>query len=392
MLSISLSSKASALASSLRVFIPLEYGVGGYGSHSVLLPNSSLVSGTLTLSGLTNPSTKYYSPFLFTVYDGSNNAIAISAPTDSSKTYSFKLSCSLPCQTCTTATHCLSCYTAISWIPEVYLSTSSNTCVDRCADGTYLTNGQCKPCDPSCKTCLTYGTAYSDGSPTTCLSCSSSKLLLSNQCYSSCPLGYYANNLVCSACMSNCLTCTSRNQCASCQAPLAYYSQQCLSVCPGGSVYYLNISNSQTYCVGCPSNCQLCTSSSTPTCTSCSANYYLSGGACVASCPGGLLPNLTNVCVACQCNTCSMTSYNCTSCSGSKSLFQRQCLLQCPTGYYSASNLCAACSSNCAQCTSSTRCLYCYLPYLLSNQSGSSLCVSSCPPSTIASIGATFSY
>ena len=175
-LSISLSTKAASQAAYLRIYVPLEFGEGGYGSHTIVEPISALVSGQLTLVNLTNPTTQRYSAFMFAVDDAGNRTIAISSPTDNSKTYSFKHGCTLPCRTCAIAnsSQCLS-------------------CVDKCVDGQYLENGQCKTCDSSCKTCLTYGPSYSNGSPNVCLSCTAPRLLLNGLCYSACPAGYYAS-------------------------------------------------------------------------------------------------------------------------------------------------------------------------------------------------------
>ena len=194
-LSISLSTKAASQAAYLRIYVPLEFGEGGYGSHTIVEPISALVSGQLTLVNLTNPTTQRYSAFMFAVDDAGNRTIAISSPTDNSKTYSFKHGCTLPCRTCAIAnsSQCLSCYAGISWIPYSLLSLSSSTCVDKCVDGQYLENGQCKTCDSSCKTCLTYGPSYSNGSPNVCLSCTAPRLLLNGLCYSACPAGYYAS-------------------------------------------------------------------------------------------------------------------------------------------------------------------------------------------------------
>ena len=349
-----------------------------------------------------NTTTKYYTPFLFVIYDASSKVIAVSLPNNSSLTYSFKLGCSYPCQNCTnSSSNCSSCYTSIWWISEIYLSkvvnTTTYTCTDKCLEGYYLNNGTCSPCNINCKTCMIYGTNYTNGSPTTCLSCNSTMFLLNSICYSSCPQGYYASGTICSACQPNCFTCTTYNQCSSCSAPFVFYANKCLLACPGSYVNFLNSTDNRTYCVGCPTNCKLCSSSASPSCIKCDNGYYLSNGTCVSvatGCPAGKYPDLNDSCTTCQCQNCSGKSYNCTGCSGLTSLYLNQCLNSCPTGYYSLSKVCTKCANNCAQCNSTTYCIVCQLPSVLYlSSSNTSQCLTSCPNGTIPTVNTpNFTY
>jgi hypothetical protein len=111
-ISMTLSAQALLQLSYFLVFIPLEYGASNY---SVTVINASLIGSTIVLSGLTNPTTIAYTPFLFTAYNNNNNPIAFSLPNNSSNTYGFRLNCTLPCKDCS-GSACMSCYNSISWI------------------------------------------------------------------------------------------------------------------------------------------------------------------------------------------------------------------------------------------------------------------------------------
>ena len=94
-------------------------------------------------------------------------------------------------------------------------------------------------CSSTCKTC--------SSSSTTCTSCqglSSANLFLSNQCLSSCPLGYYNDTLDnCDLCDQNCLTCggTSTN-CTSCTSGLVLTGSYCKNTSLFYTQYYFYFS------------------------------------------------------------------------------------------------------------------------------------------------------
>lgn len=129
-----------------------------------------------------------------------------------------------------------------------------------------------------------YGAGFTDGSSTTCLTCTASQYLLNSVCYSSCPSGYYISSSICAACMSNCINCTSYNTCTSCQTFYSLYNFQCISVCPISTVSITNNITLQSVCVSCLSNCLSCSSANSSICLTCNSGYYLSNGICVASC------------------------------------------------------------------------------------------------------------
>lgn len=156
------------------------------------------------------------------------------------------------------------------------------------------------PCNSNCKTCTTYGVGLTNGSATTCLTCTTtSKYLLNSVCYSVCPRGYYHSFPLCVSCMTNCLTCSSATQCLTCTAPYSYHNNKCLNNCPSSYVSYFNSPANQSVCLACPTNCAICTNTSLPVCINCLGGYYLNSGACVANCSGGKLPDKHNICSIC---------------------------------------------------------------------------------------------
>lgn len=218
-LSITLSANAQSQFTSITVYIPFQFTAGSY---SLSFANSSFTNNSLVIAGLTNPTTLSYNPFLFVVYDQNNHIIAFSTPTSSSN-YSFQLKCSNNCKTCN-STLCLSCYTNIAWISQIYLQNSTGLCVNECIEGQYLSGGTCYSCNTNCQTCLVYGANYTNGSGSFCLSCPTSNYLMNNICYAACPNGYFHSENICSLCMSNCLTCSSFITCSSCQTVYFLYN------------------------------------------------------------------------------------------------------------------------------------------------------------------------
>lgn len=111
------------------------------------------------------------------------------------------------CSTCANVSGSIVCQTcAYGWF-----MTNSGTCSNTCAASQYLykPNGTCQPCEASCQTC-------SSGTNNSCLTCPSSKYLLTNAsggyCLTACPsTGYYSmfsSSGQCLACYSTCLTCS----------------------------------------------------------------------------------------------------------------------------------------------------------------------------------------
>ena len=118
----------------------------------------------------------------------------------------------------------------------------------------------------------------------------------------------------------------------------------CLTSCPAG--YFAD--NLTSICVLCPPTCSLCTSLSN--CTVCATGYTLSSTyQCVSTTPSQCtVPN----CISCLWST-SSSLQNCSQCISGYSLHNGACVTVCPEAYYSVSGLCVACSANCLNCSAS---------------------------------------
>ena len=179
----------------------------------------------MVITGVTNPSSSPSQYFLLIAYASDGNVVGIS----SSGLSRFAIICTYPCRTCAVAdpAQCLSCYSAPLELHYTLLHASQ--CVDHCHAGYYSTGSSCLTCNSNCLTCL-------QADSTHCLTCPANQYLLSTQCYSSCPPGFYPTipAYMCAACPSNCATCSSLTVCASCST--GYYLHVgyglCLPACP----------------------------------------------------------------------------------------------------------------------------------------------------------------
>lgn len=193
-----------------------------------------------------------------------------------------------------------------------------------CPSGYFPNITACSQCQSPCQNCL---------DAATCLSCTSSNLLLGSTCVPSCPTGMaIINSTICQSCSSSCLSCQSSNSsaCTSCPNTTYLLSQQCLATCT--TLYYPDATISQ--CLSCIAPCSACSSSTY--CLSCLDNsLFLVNGSCL----GCLSP----------CSTCSLSRSNCTSCSvlsGYPYLLNSSCVDICPATYYPESGL-----GVCSRCT-----------------------------------------
>ncbi|CAG9330189.1 unnamed protein product [Blepharisma stoltei] len=270
----------------------------------------------------------------------------------------------------------------------------------------FSANGQCSACAPQCSTCyVSDSTCIScvDSvhmrNPPKC-SCPKFSNVVAGTC--TCNTGYYfSSNSECSACAPQCASCSSTQiNCGSC-ADTTHMTAAPACACPtNGSLagtlcvcntgYYFS---SNTICSACQSNCATCSSNSyaclvctdpihmsaAPNCA-CPNNSALIGTTCV--CNTGYFYSSNTVCSACQnnCQSCSGSSSNCLTCIDSvhmsaapscacpanSSLNGNIC--QCNPGYnYNSSKTCSACNSNCATCdTNPNTCDTCIDPIHMS--------------------------
>jgi hypothetical protein len=117
--------------------------------------------------------------------------------------------------------------------------------------------------------------------------------LYNGNCSSNCPDGFYTNvdTLICTACNSTCLTCTSSSYCTKCVTGYCFSLGNCINSSVGCiSTYYPLIVNNLCYCTGCSYPCLACNSQSI--CTSCISGYLYNNG-CTTYCLSGYYGNDT---------------------------------------------------------------------------------------------------
>ncbi|EMS13306.1 serine/threonine kinase, putative, partial [Entamoeba histolytica HM-3:IMSS] len=275
------------------------------------------------------------------------------------------------CEACDEEYHCTKCNLGY-WLrkysskvslcekcPTGCLECSSPTQCSSCSKGYYLDNGMCYQCPIGCSlcsgpdSCITcernYGVVvYGDSSwcsPCTTIRCSS------------CQVGTYLSNGLCSACPNECTTCNTFNECTGCKD--GYYLENgkcvlcsnklkgCTSCDITGSVCYECTTRyrlSQGSCIGCPTErgegVDMCNNKGWQ--TICQYGYTDPYGGC-EKCNGGD-----------ACLTCTYKENRCQSCKD---------------GYYLNRNKCDKCDVlGCAWCQDDhTSCKRCKEGYLLKN-------------------------
>jgi len=154
--------------------------------------------------------------------------------------------CNPKCLTCSvTASNCLSC--AIGYY-LIRLSVSSYDCVSSCSAGYYKDSQNCEACIFPCQTC---------SSATACVTCVTGTYFYANTsaCLLGCPSNAYIDTAAqaCQMCTSPCSSCRSSTYCLSCLNGLYLLNGKCLSVCP--SQYY---SDTTQMCIQCSGLCKTC--------------------------------------------------------------------------------------------------------------------------------------
>ena len=153
-------------------------------------------------------------------------------------------------------------------------------------------------------------------------------LIATSTCYDICPNGYYANDvgLTCEPCLYDCFQCTNASVCSACDNSTDFrVMNTSTSRClplPG----YYDDGLSHIVALACNANCLTCTTSSTY-CLSCPPGKFLSGTTCVG-------------CVDPNCNNCT-TSSNCWACVVPYSPSAYVCVLNCTL----VNGNCTSCSS-----------------------------------------------
>ncbi len=231
----------------------------------------------------------------------------------------------------------------------------------QCANGFYLSSGNCFQCSSNCQTCNSTN---------------------NDQCFSCYPNSFLSAS-ICSGCSSNCLTCQSSNQpnaCLSCNSGFYLSNSVCVQGCPLNcfscsgpntctqclSGYTLFNQNNQTICVPCTTSCRTCAQGQPGSCMSCGTGFFLSG----------------TTCVQCSANCNSCTATGCISCIGGFFLTSTQ----------SCSPNCALPCSTCSAVTP-TKCTACIAGYAFNNQANTCTPVPTCTgPCQVCPLGYTLSF
>jgi len=196
-------------------------------------------------------------------------------------------------------------------------------------------------------TCICPAGLYDNGSgcsacSSNCLSCTTGSLC------QSCAPRFFVSSGSCSVCSDNCIECSSASVCTSCLAGFSIVSNACVSS-PSTNIATADLGGVMTLC---PIGCATCTSATV--CTTCLAGFAFQ----------------SNACVQCDksCLTCSTSDpTECLSCTSSQNLYSGRCLscsdtncvncknnnefcLKCKPGYTSVDGVCTACTTNCLQC------------------------------------------
>ena len=291
------------------------------------------------------------------------------------------VTCSSPCNTCTSSsTTCTSCVKSTFYsVPNVC---RAKVCGDgivvegeNCDDGNLIDGDGCskkclietgfvcttpgKPCTSTC----------GDGIRSSLEECDDGNNVDGDGCSWDCKVetGYYCEvpatvdpntKDTCTACPTDCATCTSGTVCTSCTTGKYLQGTSCVASCSSNEY-----ATSENVCQACPLACSSCTSLTA--CTACNAPYFLQGGACVITCSVGTFPaTATRTCDDCPtgCVECSSSSV-CTSCL--------------TNGYYydHSTTSCGPCDSSCLQCNGAldTNCISCDSTRVFQASTGSCL-------------------
>ncbi|ESU43159.1 Variant-specific surface protein, partial [Giardia duodenalis] len=210
--------------------------------------------------------------------------------------------------------------------------TSTGQCVDSCdkLGGYYVDSNVCKPCDPSCASCV-------GANANQCSACPAGKVLQ----YTT--EGAPANG---GSCVDECKTNT--GGCADCGATI------------GGSKYCSKCSDTNQAplngnCAANTMRTQLCTTVKDGACTQCASGYFLLDGGCYQTTrqPGSQVCTTDNngKCTKCaneqtpdpSTGVCPACPAGCSTCSGSGD--PKTCS-ECLAGYYLSGTSCVKCSEN----------------------------------------------
>ncbi|KCV69773.1 hypothetical protein H696_04185 [Fonticula alba] len=261
------------------------------------------------------------------------------------------LPCDLSCKECDDGTSCFQCQTGLGFLSSD--PTVPSLCTGLCPMGQFLNHegtARCTPCGPSCLDC-----PYSDSQCSACAAAFGWENGLSP--------GSPRSTSPCIACPANCTTCHKAdgwNRCHSCKPGAGLDGAgNCIST-PTSDGRWLDEATGRL--LTCDPTCAACSGPRAEDCTRCRANWRLEAvpaggrGACVSDCPAGEYPSAGSPtgCAACHasCATCFGGLDNqCLSCRSGRPLQGQKCVLSCSDRHYEALGRCEQCHPACDQCT-----------------------------------------
>lgn len=161
----------------------------------------------------------------------------------------------------------------------------NKTCIEKCPSNHFLWNNTCylkcpdhlfafnETCVEECPQNFTFN------NKSFCDCIENYSLTPQNQCFLTCPAGYFSDAYLCKECHTDCFTCfgPQKNQCLSCYSSYFLFQNDstCYKNCP--THYYGD--NSTKNCLDCSSYCEICLKKNE--CLSCQQNYSLIDYKCV---------------------------------------------------------------------------------------------------------------
>ncbi|KAH0576091.1 Cysteine-rich membrane protein 2 [Spironucleus salmonicida] len=276
--------------------------------------------------------------------------------------------CDEKCATCTAADSCQTCANG-----NVLNGNTCSACVSgQTMSCTCGTSKHCSTCDSNemtkCKTCIN---DYDPNGETPCEKCKPK---------------YFEDSTTspskCTACSSNCITCTSSTVCNTCEDGFYIKDNQCIAC---------NTTQMTACTCKAAKNCQTCKSSEMGKCETCIGNFDAKGTTPCQNCLVGFFKggdSGTDTCTACdgKCATCTALN-TCQTCKDGNVLINSTCV-PCSTNQMTACTCqtaknCSTCETDTSKCktcinnfdpSGGTACKNCLPAFFKQNKDGNETC------------------
>ena len=274
--------------------------------------------------------------------------------------------CNSECLTCAAADSCITCIDPHA-MPDV--SGTGCSCISGyTGEHPLTTTSSCVLCAAECASCTSVSACASCVDPNASPSADASSLCSCNAYYWGVPPLISSSS--CSACNTDCSTCSNSQSCVTCRDANASPSMGSLGGCLCNARFYnSNTASTPVICIPCNSECLSCSNSIE--CAVCidpnaSPNLNTGVGCECKSGYGGVAPlNTAESCTPCisDCSTCSQST-TCLTCTDPNSSPNSATLVGClcKPGYFSASEsplVCQECFVECSTCSAPSVCSTC---------------------------------